>query len=352
MEFEYDTMENDENWSNIRGERDEELDRIENENYSDGMEEMEDYEESDEEGESQFNFLDEDGESEEGYEEFDEENDIMMSRSQNGDINFDEFDEESEEYDEYDTMEKEYDTIENDESEIVYPDDMYGNIDNDNLDADYADATDAKYYKEDDYEREEEMEEVEALESDIEDTMEEEETERTVSVETKGVLLPDGTVEDTLNMFDEALCSKSTLMRTSLEDFVSTAALVDGETSLECASDAATLTTCIICNKCTNCNDKFYQLKKEQNGSCDEQSELFKYCGCDACQEEEKVLLACLCPNLAASKLAKSAASNLGIPLALTSTNLAAAKLANSAASNLGISLALTSILLSILFLN
>mmetsp|Transcript_5633 Transcript_5633/g.6536 ORF Transcript_5633/g.6536 Transcript_5633/m.6536 type:complete len:198 (+) Transcript_5633:2-595(+) len=197
---------------------------------------------------------------------------------------------------------------------------MYGNIDNDNLDADYADATDAKYDKEDDYEREEEMEEVEALESDIEDTMEEEKTERTVSVETKGVLLPDDTVEDTLNMFDEALCSKSTLMRTSLEDFVSTAALVDGETSLECASDAATLTTCTICNKCTNCYDKFLQLKKEQGGSCDEQSELFKYCGCDACQEEEKVLLACLCPN--------------------------------SAASNLGISLALASILLSILFLN
>merc|ERR1711935_17323 len=132
--------------------------------------------------------------------------------------------------------------------------------------------------------------------------------------------LPNNTVKDILSMFDEGLCSKSTLMRTSVEDFVGTAALVDGETSLGCASDAATLTTCIICNKCTNCNDKFYQLKKEQNGSCEEQSELFEYCGCDACQEEEKVLLACLCPN--------------------------------SAASNLGIWLALASILLSILFLN
>jgi len=38
---------------------------------------------------------------------------------------------------------------EEDASEIVYPDDMYGNIDNENLDADYADATDTEYDGED-----------------------------------------------------------------------------------------------------------------------------------------------------------------------------------------------------------
>mmetsp|Transcript_5632 Transcript_5632/g.6535 ORF Transcript_5632/g.6535 Transcript_5632/m.6535 type:complete len:442 (+) Transcript_5632:178-1503(+) len=377
---------------------------VSKEDYDDLDKEIteEDYEKLDkeiaeeDERDSQFYFLGEDGESKEGYEEFDEENEILMSRSQNGGLNFDEFDEEREEDDEYDTMENEYDTYDERDT-IEY--DKYGNqILNNSEDYEESDKEESQFYLLDsdenvqnngverddldkfddldeviesdndgtegfkvfsiddeeekessssgnigafggigafgsngvgdieyesasyDYEREEEMEEVEALESDIEDTMEEEKTERTVSVETKGVLLPDDTVEDTLNMFDEALCSKSTLMRTSLEDFVSTAALVDGETSLECASDAATLTTCTICNKCTNCYDKFLQLKKEQGGSCDEQSELFKYCGCDACQEEEKVLLACLCPN--------------------------------SAASNLGISLALASILLSILFLN
>jgi len=111
------------------------------------------------------------------------------------------------------------------------------------------------------------------------------------------------------NIFNEALCSDSTVFQTSMEGFVSTAALVDGETILKCASDAATLTTCILCNKCTNCNEKFHKLKDEHNGSCDEQSELFKYCGCDACVKEEKAMLDCHCST--------SAASNLGIWAAL-----------------------------------
>eukprot|EP00548_Thalassiothrix_antarctica_P019647 CAMPEP_0194193830 /NCGR_PEP_ID=MMETSP0154-20130528/75251_1 /TAXON_ID=1049557 /ORGANISM="Thalassiothrix antarctica, Strain L6-D1" /LENGTH=185 /DNA_ID=CAMNT_0038918203 /DNA_START=196 /DNA_END=750 /DNA_ORIENTATION=- len=98
-----------------------------------------------------------------------------------------------------------------------------------------------------------------------------------------------------LSGFNEALCSNSTLFQTSMEDFVSTAALVGGETILKCASDAATLTTCIICNECTNCNEKFHQLKEDQNGSCDEQSELFRYCGCDACEKEVKAMLDCHC---------------------------------------------------------
>ena len=69
------------------------------EKYLDGMEETEDskdYENLD--GESRFFFLNKEGERS-YYEELDEENEIMMSRSHNGDLNFDE------ENEDYDTME-------------------------------------------------------------------------------------------------------------------------------------------------------------------------------------------------------------------------------------------------------
>jgi len=111
------------------------------------------------------------------------------------------------------------------------------------------------------------------------------------------VKIPFPQIINNLITVDEGLCGDNTPMKTSLEEFVTTAALVDGESSTECALDAAALAICIKCNKCDNCNEKMAQLKKGQKGSCDEERELFRYCGCDACEEKEKAMFNCHCSS-------------------------------------------------------
>jgi len=107
------------------------------------------------------------------------------------------------------------------------------------------------------------------------------------------------------DQINEVLCGDSTLMKVSVENIATITALVDGEMNSECALAAAALAICIKCNKCNNCGEKILQLDKGQKESCNEENELFKYCGCDVCQEQVQAMFDCQCSsaNSSAKKL-------------------------------------------------
>jgi len=97
---------------------------------------------------------------------------------------------------------------------------------------------------------------------------------------------------------EEVLCGENSAVETLITEGV----LAAGEIDLECAKDAAAVSTCLVCNadECSVCSAKF-QLQTE-DVACQKLEGFFGDCGCNTCKEKERALLNCQC----------SSATNLG----------------------------------------
>jgi len=99
-----------------------------------------------------------------------------------------------------------------------------------------------------------------------------------------------------LGPFDQELCKSGSNLVSSMEAFVRTATLVDGETDQECVKESTALSFCLLCNKdqCSDCVAKLQQQKVNAT-TCQESKDFFDDCGCNVCSGKETALLNCFC---------------------------------------------------------